>query len=106
MELNYQTNNRKLTVFLKGDLDHHAARGVMEKLERQIDQSAPLKFVLDLGGVTFMDSSGIALVIRAKRKTEFNGGKMTIVNVPTQAARVLEAAGLGSFFDFTSGGNT
>ena len=97
MDMTYRAENRQLTVRLAGELDHHAARGLMESIDRCLEQNLPAKTVLDLGGLTFMDSSGIAVVMRAKRRMEELGGSLTVANIPRQAARVLETAGLGRY---------
>ena len=97
MEMNYRAENRQLTISLAGELDHHAARALMESIDRCIEQNLPAKTILDLGGLTFMDSSGIAVVLRAKRRMEALGGNLYVVNIPRQAARVLETAGLGRY---------
>ena len=104
MEMTYQAKNRDLTIRLNGELDHHAAREAMLSIDRWIEQVLPTKTVLDLGKLTFMDSSGIAVVIRAKRRMETLGGSLSVVNIPRQAARVLETAGLGKYLDLTLGG--
>ena len=46
-----------------------------------------------------MDSSGIAVVLRAKRRMEALSGTLVVVNIPRQASRVLETAGLGKYVD-------
>ena len=97
MDMTYRAENRQLTVRLAGELDHHAARDLMESIDRCLEQNLPTKTVLDLGGITFMDSSGIAVVMRAKRRMEALGGTLTVANIPRQAARVLETAGLGRY---------
>ena len=97
MELKTKLEERTLTVALAGDLDHHAARGVMEQTDRLMEQNLPTKTILDLGGVTFMDSSGIAVILRCKRRMEALGGNLVVVNIPKQAARVLETAGLARY---------
>ena len=60
MEVKTKVEDRTLTIALQGDLDHHAARGLMEQADRLMEQNLPSKTILDLGGLTFMDSSGIA----------------------------------------------
>ena len=97
MEMNYRAENRQLTISLAGELDHHAARGLMESIDRCIEQNLPVKTILDMGGLTFMDSSGIAVVLRARRRMEALAGSLVVVNSPRQAARVLETAGLGRY---------
>ena len=99
MEMKYKTENRQLTITLTGELDHHAAKGLMEAIDRCMEQNLPVKTLLDLGGLTFMDSSGIAVVLRAKRRMEALAGALVVVNIPRQAARVLETAGLDRYVD-------
>lgn len=97
MEMKYRAENRQLTIQLCGELDHHAAKVIMEGMDRCMEQNLPSKTILDLGGLTFMDSSGIAVVLRAKRRMEALGGNLVVVNIPRQAARVLDTAGLSRY---------
>ena len=97
MEVKTKVEDRTLTIALQGDLDHHAARGLMEQADRLMEQNLPSKTILDLGGLTFMDSSGIAVILRAKRRMEALGGNLYVDNIPKQAARVLETAGLARY---------
>ncbi len=99
MEMKYKAENLQLTISLSGELDHHAARELMESIDRCMEQNLPAKTLLDLGGLTFMDSSGIAVVLRAKRRMEALAGSLLVVNIPRQASRVLETAGLGRYVD-------
>ena len=48
-----------------------------------------------MSGVTFMDSSGIALILRAQQRMQLLDGSVLVCNVPDQAKRVLDAAGIG-----------
>ena len=57
----------------------------------------PLRLVLDFSGITFMDSSGIAVLLRAQRRIQCYGGSMILCGVPPQAARILEVAGVGRY---------
>lgn len=99
MDMKYRAENRQLTIYLEGDLDHHAARGLMDSMDRCMEQNLPSKTILDLGGLNFMDSSGIAVVLRAKRRMEALGGNLVVVNIPRQAAKVLETAGLSRYIN-------
>ena len=86
--------DRQLTVALTGEIDHHCAKEYIQKITAKIDTYMPTVCVLDFQEVTFMDSSGIALVLRAHRLMNELGGSLTLKAVPRQAARVLRAAGL------------
>lgn len=94
MEVLTRTNGRELTLAVRGELDHHGARDAMRQIEYALDAALPLTLVLDLSGVSFMDSSGIAVVLRAHRRMATLGGNVRIVGVPPQARRVFDAAGV------------
>ena len=96
MEMTYATENRQLTIKLSGELDHHAARELMAELGRQVDASLPRELYLDLGGVGFMDSSGIGLVMGRYRLMQNFHGTLEIRNVTLQTKKLMELAGLGS----------
>ena len=91
---------RVLRAAISGEVDHHRARAIMEELSRQIDLELPRSLTLDLEGVTFMDSSGIAVLLRAYKRTAELGGALTVRNVPEQAGKVLRAAGLERLMKF------
>ena len=89
-----------LTIALSGEIDHHAARDMMAQLDEAIAERLPARLVLDLSGVTFMDSSGIAVLLRARRQMSHTGGAVTVTAIPDQARRVLDAAGVGRLIPF------
>ncbi len=91
---------RALTAQVTGEIDHHAARMLMTELGRQVDAAMPRELLLDFGGVSFMDSSGIAVVLRSWKRMRELGGSMALQNVPPQAAKVLRAAGVDKLLPF------
>lgn len=95
MDIRTQSVDRDLLLELSGELDHHAARSVIRELELAVDAALPRRLVLDLGGVTFMDSSGIALLMRAKRCMDDLDGGLLVCRVRPQVKRVMDAAGIG-----------
>ena len=95
MEIEARNTDRNLLLEFHGELDHHGAKGALRELELAIDAALPIKLVLDMAGVTFMDSSGIALILRAQQRMHLMDGSVLVCNVPPQARRVLDAAGIG-----------
>ena len=95
MEMRAKSADRKLLLEFNGELDHHGARSALRELEMAVDAALPRKLVLDLSGVTFMDSSGIALILRAQQRMQLLDGSVLVRAVPAQARRVLDAAGIG-----------
>ena len=95
MEINAKSMDRNLLLELSGEIDHHGARDAMRELELAVDAALPKKLVLDMTGVTFMDSSGIALILRAQQRMRLLDGSILVCHVPEQAKRALDAAGIG-----------
>ena len=94
MELRTTCTDRNLLLELFGELDHHGARNTLREVEQAIDAALPRKLVMDFAGVTFMDSSGIALILRSQQRMQLLDGSLMVCNVPEQARRVLDAAGI------------
>ena len=67
---------------------------LLQELAEKLDLYLPLFCVLDFRDVTFMDSSGIAVVISTLRRMKALGGKLQLQNLPPQPAKVLQAAGI------------
>ena len=100
MPITVTSRDSGLTVALSGEIDHHGARDMMTQLSEDIAARTPARLELDLSGVTFMDSSGIAVLLRAQRQMTQHGGALRAVNIPAQARRVLDAAGVGRLIPF------
>lgn len=95
MEIQVKSADRNLLLELSGELDHHGARNTLREVELAIDAALPRVLVLDFSGITFMDSSGIALILRSQQRMQLLDGSLLVRNVPSQARRVLDAAGIG-----------
>ena len=94
MEIQAKNIDRNLFLELHGEIDHHGAKNALHEMERLLDANLPKKLVLDLSGVTFMDSSGIALILRTQQRMQLMDGVLLVCNVTQQARRVLDAAGI------------
>ncbi len=84
----------RLTIYLAGELDHHEARGAIRSIVELLDEYLPRDCVLDMSGLSFMDSSGIALIIRMSRRMKNLGGRAWIENPAKQPLRVIDASGI------------
>ena len=93
MAVAYTTHNRMLTVALSGDIDHHRVKGLVQDLEREIDEVLPRQLIVD--------SSGIAVLLRLWQRMEELAGTIQVTGLPDQPARVLRAAGLQRLIPLT-----
>lgn len=85
MPLNDTITGRNLIIQITGEVDHHRAKELMQEMERKLELYCPSTLTLDLSGVTFMDSSGIAVLLRADRRMRETEGHVEVVGVPVQA---------------------
>ena len=86
--------DKKLTILLKGEIDHHMARETMKLIGEKIDGYLPTLCILDYKSVSFMDSSGIAVVLFTLRKMRELEGELRLQNLPTSVEKVIRAAGV------------
>ena len=93
MQLAKKKNGSLLTVALSGELDHHNAASVREELDRLIAGGITV-LTLDMSGVTFMDSSGIGLMIGRYKAMARRGGSVAVKPGGRQADRLMELSGL------------
>ena len=93
--------DKQLTIALRGEIDHHSAKEIMQTVGKKIDSYLPSVCVLDFRDVTFMDSSGIAIVISAVRRMRELDGRVRLQNIPAQPMKVLKAAGIEKLTQIT-----
>ena len=94
MKIGKHYDDGTLRIYLYGELDHHAARGTMKAIGDMMSDALPRRTVLDLGGLSFMDSSGIALILKAHRMARAQLGTIWVEHPNGQVLRVLEASGI------------
>lgn len=86
--------SRRITAVIYGDIDHHTAKCIRGEIDRAVKEYNPKTLIIDFANVTFMDSSGIGLVMgRYKIMSELDGEVLT-ANPPPYIRRVMQLAGL------------
>ena len=86
--------NGRLTVPLTGEIDHHCAKRYIQAIAAKIEAYTPDVCILDFQDVTFVDSSGIAVVINALRSMTQIEGKLILIGMAQQPMRVFRASGI------------
>ena len=92
--LDYERHRETLTVRLADELDHRAAARLRSELDELLRDGAIRRLVLDLRGLSFMDSSGIGLIIGRYKMMARRGGSVAVVNADGRMDRIFEMAGL------------
>ena len=84
----------RLTVALTGEIDHHCAKEYIRSIAAKIEAYIPSVCVLDFQDVSFVDSSGIAVVINALRNMTQIEGRLLLTGLSPQPMRVFQASGI------------
>ena len=100
MTVSYNEDRGKLEIELFGELGHVEALEAIDNISALYECIMPVELILDMGGVSFMDSSGIAVVMSAKRMCDTDGIAMAVKNTPKHALKVLSAAGITRLVSF------
>ncbi len=94
MDVKTTTAQAVTTVYLAGELDHHSAAPLRERVDSVIQERRPKTLVLDFSGIGFMDSSGIGFVMGRYRLMQAMGGKLLIKGASPRMEKVMRLAGL------------
>lgn len=94
MYLTFDKENNILIVHMAGELDHHSSEEVRNKIDDRIERGRIEKLIMDFSNVTFMDSSGIGVVIGRYKKLSIKKGIVCIANVKESVKRVFELSGM------------
>ena len=94
MQLVLKTHGDELSAFLSGELDEHSASHVRKKLDEAISDGKIKRIVFDLKDVSFMDSSGIGVILGRCKKLMDRGGGMNVVNAQRSVEKVLRMSGV------------
>lgn len=89
----------QLTVALTGEIDHHCAKNYINGISAKIEAYTPLVCVLDFQEVSFMDSSGIAVVINALRSMSRIDGRLVLSGLSDQPLKVFKASGIDKIIE-------
>ena len=94
MSVNFNSVGEVLTVYLEGELDHHAAKTVRAEIDEAVEFNMPKLLILDFDRVTFMDSSGIGLVMGRYKNLKKSGATLNLTNLPSNIYKVMKLAGI------------
>lgn len=94
MSINIETDDGVVEVYLSGEIDHHSAADLRERIDEAIGAITPQRVILDFRGVTFMDSSGIGLVMGRYKLLEGTGAVLELRGLSSPVKRVMRLAGL------------
>lgn len=87
--------NNVLTAFVKGEIDHHTAPEIRESIDDAFVMAENTELlVLDFSDVTFMDSSGVGLVMGRYRLVAGKGKKLRVDNLSPRDYKIMKMSGI------------
>ncbi|MBQ2780605.1 MAG: STAS domain-containing protein [Clostridia bacterium] len=93
--MKYMPTETRKRILLSGDIDHHHASAMRQNIDAVLCEERPSALELDFSGVTFMDSSGIGLIMGRYRLLNSWGGKLIVTHIPPHIEKLMHLAGLG-----------
>ena len=80
---------------LSGEIDHHTAKPIRQKIDEEIRRMSPKTVVLDYSAVSFMDSSGIGLILGRAENCERIGATLVIRGLSGRVGTLIRMSGVG-----------
>ncbi len=94
MELFLSGKHHTLIVKIYGELDHHAAVGIKENVDRELARTGARNVAFDMSRVSFMDSSGIGVIMGRYKVAKSLGGRVIIYGASEDVGRILAMSGI------------
>ncbi|MTI49185.1 anti-sigma F factor antagonist [Sporosalibacterium faouarense] len=94
MQLHFNVKDENLIVRFTGELDHHTAQEIRNKIDNKYKNDMLKNIILDLKGINFMDSSGIGLIMGRYKTTRANDGSLVLINVNSRMEKILTMSGI------------
>ena len=83
-----------VSAFLFGEIDHHNVKPIRTEIDETVERALPHLLRLDFGGVEFMDSAGIGLILGRYRLMQDLRGSLELCSLPGHIQKVVHLAGI------------
>ena len=93
MEITFEMIDDILIPVLSGELDHHSSGEIRDNIDHTYDTFQAKHIILSFEGVTFMDSSGVGLIMGRYNKARERKGKIAVVGCNEYITRIYTIAG-------------
>ena len=83
-----------LTVRLRGELDHYSVTDIKKAVEDELLKTGAINIAFDFSGITFMDSSGIGLILGRYKTVKTLGGRIVLFGMRPSIERIMRMSGI------------
>jgi stage II sporulation protein AA (anti-sigma F factor antagonist) len=94
LKITTEIKQRVLIVRVEGELDMHVADMFRTTVEEALEKAGVKNLILNLANVTFIDSSGLGVILGRYKRISQLGGKMSAVQLQPQVEKIFELSGL------------
>ncbi len=94
MESKFYEKDKLLVFKITDEIDDCNVQKIRRKADYEIERYMPRKVIFDFNSVTFMDSSGIGLIIGRYKFTNMLGGKLEVANLTQNVKKIFEMSGI------------
>ena len=101
MEINVHKNGKQIIYGLEGSLDIYTSLDLKAALEEHVKDEG-LDVIIDMDRLTYIDSSGIGILIKALNYVQGLKGKLSVANLKPAIEKVFKVSGLTSYFEILS----
>ncbi len=102
MPVTISAKKDRLITHLSGEIDHHSAKIIRSEIDVSINKHTPMLLEMDFSNVSFMDSSGIGLVMGRCKAMNIYGGKVIVKNASPEIQKVMMLSGLDRLVTITN----
>ena len=88
-----------LYIQMEGEIDHHSVLGYRKSIEMAFEPTDCRQIIFDFCDVTFMDSSGIGMIIGRYKDAKKRGGTVAISGMSPEIMRIFQISGLAKIID-------
>ena len=99
--VSFEETENVLTAKIIGEIDHHSAKTLREKIDGEVCYRRPEKLIVDFSEVSFMDSSGLGLLLGRMKTAESVGCSFALKDPSERIVRLLKLAGADRLFCIT-----
>lgn len=96
MNINYNNSNGEGIITLEGEMDARGCSDIRRQLEDYADTYPHHRVSLDMSNISYLDSSGISVIVLLYKQLNASGGAMKIVGVQGQPRQLLELLRIGN----------
>lgn len=94
MSVKIEAKGEVVTAYLSGEIDHHSVKAMREGIDNAININMPTLLIMDFSDVSFMDSSGIGLVMGRYRTLSKTGAELHVSGTGEHIYKVMKLAGI------------